>query len=167
MKPAKFENLVPDDVEGALDLLRTHSDDAKVLAGGQSLMPLLNMRLARPKVLVDINRIAGLDYISETNGGIISIGALTRQRLIEKSPLVRDNLPVLSTALASVGHVQIRNRGTIGGSISHADPAAEISALCLVLEAEFVLKSHSSERIMNPESFFLGQLTTALEPEEL
>ena len=167
MKPAKFEYLVPDDVEGVLDLLRTHSHDAKVLAGGQSLMPLLNMRLARPKVLVDINRIAGLDYILETNGGIISIGALTRQRLIEKSPLVRDNLPVLSTALASVGHVQIRNRGTIGGSISHADPAAEISALCLALEAEFVLKSHSSERIIDPESFFLGQLTTALEPEEL
>ncbi len=167
MKPARFEYFAPTSLAEALDLLEEHGDDAKVLAGGQSLMPMLNMRLARPKVVVDINRIPGLDYISPTTDGGLAIGALTRQRSVEKSTVVKERIPVLAAAMPSIGHFQIRNRGTVGGSISHADPAGELPAVCFALGAEFVLSSASNQRVLKPEDFFISHLTTAIEPGEL
>ena len=167
MKPARFEYFAPTSLGEALELLKEHGDDAKVLAGGQSLMPLMNMRLARPKVITDINRIPSLDYISQTPEGGLVIGALARLRSVEKSSLVQERFPVLAAAMPSIGHVQIRNRGTVGGSVSHADPAAELPAMCLALDAEIVLNSTSKERILKPEDFFISHLTTAIEPGEL
>ena len=167
MKPAKFEYFAPTSLAEALELLEEHGDDAKVLAGGQSLMPLINMRLARPKVVVDVNRIPGLDYISPTPDGGLSIGALTRQRSVEKSADVKERIPVVAAAMPSIGHFQIRNRGTVGGSISHADPSAELPALCFALDGEFVLSSASNQRVLKPEEFFISHLTTALAPGEL
>ena len=167
MKPAKFEYFAPTSLAEALELLEEHGDDAKVLAGGQSLMPMLNMRLARPKVIADINRVPGLDYISPTPDGGLAIGALTRQRSVEKSTVVKERIPVLAAAMPSIGHFQIRNRGTVGGSISHADPAAELPAVCFALDGEFVLTSASNQRVLKAENFFISPLTTAIEPGEL
>ena len=167
MKPAKFEYFAPTSLAEALELLEEHGDDAKVLAGGQSLMPMLNMRLARPKVIADINRIPGLDYISPTPDGGLAIGALTRLRSVEKSDVIKEIIPVLAAAMPSIGHFQIRNRGTVGGSISHADPAAELPAVCLALDGEFVLSSASNQRVLKAENFFISPLTTAIEPGEL
>lgn len=148
-------------------MLRQYGDEAKVLAGGQSLMPLLNMRLVRPKALVDINRIPQLDYIYPTAGGGLAIGALARQRAVERSLLVRERAPLLPEALPFVGHFQIRNRGTVGGSIAHADPAAELPALSVALGAEFVLAGDGRQRVVKAEDFFLTFLTTAIAPGEL
>ncbi len=167
MKPAKFDYFAPTSLAEALELLEQHGDDAKVLAGGQSLMPMLNMRLARPNVVVDINRIPNLDYISPTPDGGLEIGALTRQRSVEKSDLVKDSFPVLAAAMPSIGHFQTRNRGTVGGSISHADPAAELPAICFALGGEFVLSSASNQRTLKAEDFFISALTTAIEPGEI
>ncbi len=167
MKPARFEYFAPTSLAEALELLQEHGDDAKVLAGGQSLMPMMNMRLARPKVVADINRIPGLDYISPTPDGGLAIGALTRQRSVEKSTVVKERIPVLAAAMPSIGHFQIRNRGTVGGSISHADPAAELPAVCFALDGEFVLSSASKQRVLKPQEFFISHLTTAIEPGEL
>jgi CO/xanthine dehydrogenase FAD-binding subunit len=167
MKPAKFEYFAPESLADALELLEQHGDDAKVLAGGQSLMPMMNMRLARPAVVVDINRIPNLDYISPTPDGGLAIGALTRQRTVEKSGVVREIIPVLAAAMPSIGHFQTRNRGTVGGSISHADPAAELPAISFALGGEFVLSSASNQRTLKAEDFFVSALTTAIEPEEI
>ncbi len=167
MKPAKFEYFAPTSLAEALELLEEHGDDAKVLAGGQSLMPMLNMRLALPEVVVDINRIPGLDYISPTPDGGLAIGALTRQRSVERSDAVLERIPVLAAAMPSIGHFQIRNRGTVGGSISHADPAAELPAICFALDGELVLSSASNQRVLKAEDFFLAPLTTAIGPGEL
>jgi CO/xanthine dehydrogenase FAD-binding subunit len=167
MKPAPFEYFAPTDLAEALALLAQYGDEAKVLAGGQSLMPLMNMRLARPHVIIDINRIAERAYIAQTPEGGFAIGALTRQRAVERSSLVRDRQPLLAAAMPLIGHVQIRNRGTVGGSIVHADPAAELPALSLALEAEFVLQSATQQRVMKAEEFFVTYLTTAIEPVEL
>ena len=167
MKPAKFEYFAPTSLAEALELLEEHGDDAKVLAGGQSLMPMLNMRLARPAVIVDINRIPDLDYISSTRDGGLAIGALTRLRSVEKSAVVEERFPVLAAAMPSIGHFQIRNRGTVGGSISHADPAAELPAICFALGGEFVLSSASSQRVLKADDFFMAPLTTAIDPGEL
>ena len=146
MKPAPFEYFAPTDMAEALDLLAHYGDEAKILAGGQSLMPLMNMRLARPRVLVDINRLSALSHISLDADGALAIGALTRQRAIERASLIQTHYPLLAAVMPSLGHFQIRNRGTIGGSIVHADPAAELPALCLALEAEFVLRSAVQQR---------------------
>jgi CO/xanthine dehydrogenase FAD-binding subunit len=167
MKPAPFDYCAPTDLAAALEILAQHGDEAKVLAGGQSLMPLMNMRLARPQVIVDINRIAELEYISQTPEGGFTIGALARQRALERSSVVREHNPLLAATLPLIGHFQIRNRGTIGGSLVHADPAAELPALSLALEAEIVLKSTAQERVVRAEDFFLSYLTTAIEPEEM
>jgi aerobic carbon-monoxide dehydrogenase medium subunit len=150
-----------------LDLLTQYGDEAKILAGGQSLMPLLNMRLARPRVIIDINRIADLAYISSDANGALAIGALTRQRAIERSSMVQTHQPMLAAAMPFLGHFQIRNRGTIGGSVVHADPAAELPALSLALEAEFVLQSARQRRVIKAADFFLTYLTTAIEPVEM
>ena len=167
MKPAKFEYFAPTSLAEALELLGEHGDDAKVLAGGQSLMPMLNMRLARPKVVIDINRVPDLDYISPTPDGGLAIGALTRQRTVERSDLVEETIPVLAAAIPFIGHFQIRNRGTVGGSISHADPAAELPAICFALGGELVLSSASNQRVVKAEDFFIAPLTTAIGPDEL
>jgi aerobic carbon-monoxide dehydrogenase medium subunit len=167
MKPAPFEYFAPTDITEALDLLSHYGDEAKILAGGQSLMPLMNMRLARPSVIVDINRLAALSHISLDANGALAIGALTRQRTIERASLIQTQYPLLAAVMPSLGHFQIRNRGTIGGSIVHADPAAELPALCLALEAEFVLRSAVGQRTVNAVDFFRSYLTTAIEPIEL
>jgi aerobic carbon-monoxide dehydrogenase medium subunit len=167
MKPAPFEYFAPVDLAEALDLLAQYGDEAKILAGGQSLMPLLNMRLARPRVLVDINRLSELSQLSVGADGTLAVGALTRQRAIERASLVQRHNPLLAAAMPYLGHFQIRNRGTIGGSIVHADPAAELPALCLALEAELVLRSAGRQRTVNATDFFLTYLTTAIEPVEM
>lgn len=167
MKPARFDYYAPTSQAEALDLLGQYGDDAKILAGGQSLMPLMNMRLVRPRVVIDINAIDGLAYISPDQDGGLAVGALTRQRKIEHSSLVREQIPLLAAAVPFIGHFQIRNRGTIGGSLAHGDPAAEIPALSLTLEAEFVVSSVGGQRTVKAEEFFVNQLTTVLEPVEM
>jgi CO/xanthine dehydrogenase FAD-binding subunit len=167
MKPAAFEYFAPVDLTEALDLLAQYGDEAKILAGGQSLMPLMSMRLARPRVVIDINRITDLAYITAGVDGALAIGALTRQRAVERSGIVHEQNPLLAAAMPFLGHFQIRNRGTLGGSIVHADPAAELPALSLALEAEFVLQSSTQQRVLKAPEFFLTYLTTAIEPIEM
>ena len=153
-------------MDDALGLLAAHGDEAGILAGGQSLVPLLNFRLARPSVVVDINRVADLAYIERRNG-VLEIGALTRHRAVEESAMVSENCPLLSEAIAHVGHAQIRNRGTIGGSLAHADPAAELPAVVTALGGRLRLRSTGRERIMDPGDFFVSNLMTAIEPGEM
>jgi len=167
MKPAKFEYIAPRTTAEALSALAEYGDGAKVLAGGQSLVPLMNMRLARPEVIVDINEVAELDYIRGSDVGGLVIGSLTRQRQLERDAVVRNQFPVLTEAAELIGHFQIRNRGTIGGSLAHSDPAAELPAVMTALDAEFVIASSTGERTVTPSEFFVTYLTTALEPNEL
>ncbi|HEY3247243.1 MAG TPA: xanthine dehydrogenase family protein subunit M [bacterium] len=166
MKPAQFQYAAPESVDEALAILAKYGGDGKILAGGQSLVPLLAMRLARPAVLIDLNRLADLDYIRAEDGEI-AIGAMTRQRAVERSPLVRDRLPLLWEAIRFVGHPQIRNRGTVGGSLAHADPSAELPAVAVATGATMVLHRGKTRRTINAEEFFVSYLTTALEPDEL
>jgi carbon-monoxide dehydrogenase medium subunit len=167
MKAPRFKYHDPTTVEEALAWLAHHGDDSRVLAGGQSLMPILNFRLARPGHLLDINRIADLARIEETAGGGLRLGAMVRQRTLERSPAVASRAPLIVRALPLVGHPQIRNRGTLGGSLAHADPAAELPAVMVAMEAQLTLQRAGSERTMRAEDFFVGALATALEPEEL
>jgi CO/xanthine dehydrogenase FAD-binding subunit len=153
-------------MEEALAALQRYHAEGKILAGGQSLLPLLNLRLAKPKILVDLNCIAALDDIREA-AGCISIGAMTRQSTIERSALVRQRCPILAEAMRHIGHVAIRHRGTIGGSLVHADPAAELPAVALALDAEFAAARRGIDRIIPAEEFFIDYLTTALEPDEI
>jgi CO/xanthine dehydrogenase FAD-binding subunit len=166
MKPPRFDYVLPRGVEEALSVLAQHGERAKVLAGGQSLVPLLNFRLVRPAYLVDLNDIAGLGGIRVADGRLC-IGAMTRQRAVETSALVRERCPLLAEAMPQIGHTQIRNRGTIGGSLAHADPAAELPAVVAALGGELVLQSARGRRVLTPEQFFVGYLTTAAEPDEL
>ncbi len=166
MKPPVFEYHLPTSVTEALDLLGSLGSEAKVLAGGQSLLPVLSLRLSQPANLVDINKLAELGTISAWDGGV-AIGATVRQRAAERSALVKERVPLLAEALPYVGHAQIRNRGTVCGSLAHADPAAELPALALALDAQLVARSTRGERIISAADFFHGYLTTALEPEEL
>ena len=166
MKPPPFAYHAPTQLDEALALLERYGDDAKVLAGGQSLMPLLNFRLSYPSALIDINHVAELSYLRQENGQVC-IGALTRQRAIEFSELVRRQLPLLYEATMLVGHLPIRTRGTIGGSLAHADPAAEYPAVALVLGADLVLQSPEGQRRVSAEEFFVSYLTTALAPNEV
>jgi CO/xanthine dehydrogenase FAD-binding subunit len=167
MKPAPFEYFAPEKIDDAVELLSRHGEDGKILAGGQSLMPLMNLRLARPQVVIDINRVTALEYISQGADDELAIGALTRQRSLEHSTVVKDHNPLLAASMPLIGHFQIRNRGTIGGSLVHADPAAELPAVSLALGANFVVKSAHGERTIPAEEFFLGTMTTAIEPTEL
>ncbi|HEY7060294.1 MAG TPA: xanthine dehydrogenase family protein subunit M [Chloroflexota bacterium] len=166
MKPTAFEYDDPRTADEALALLAQYGDDAKALAGGQSLVPLMNFRLARPGRLVDLNLIAALSHL-RVEAGALRIGAMTRQREIERSPLVAAGWPLLAEATALIGHAQIRNRGTVGGSLAHADPAAELPAVMAALDAEFVVRGAGGERTVPATEFFLGYLTTALAPDEL
>ena len=166
MKPAPFELELASSVDHALQLLATTDREVKVLAGGQSLVPLMNFRLARPQVLVDLNRLSELQYIREVGGGL-AIGAMTRQSALERSPLVARRAPLMAAALPLIAHAPIRNRGTLGGSLAHADPAAELCTVCLALDARRVARSGRGERAMPIEQFFLGPFTTSLQADEL
>jgi len=166
MKPPAFDYVVADSVEMAAAALAAAGGDGKIIAGGQSLVPMLNFRLLRPSVLVDINRIGGLAFIDET-GSAIRIGALTRHFALETSPVVARHLPVLSCAMTHVAHLAIRNRGTIGGSLAHADPAAELPMLALLLDAELRIASSSSRRTIAARDFFLGTMTVDLAADEI
>jgi aerobic carbon-monoxide dehydrogenase medium subunit len=166
MKPAKFDYYDPKSLEEALALLDCNPDDAKVLAGGQSLMPLLNMRLARPNIVVDINQIKELNYVRASDGGI-AIGAIARQRALQTEKLIAERVPILQEAAYYIAHPQIRSRGTICGSIAHADPAAELPALALALDAEMTLTSAKATRTVGAETFFQSFFTTALEANEI
>ena len=162
MKPVPFTYVRAESVEQVVDALRAHGTEAKLLAGGQSLVPALNMRLARPTVVVDLNRVPGLDRIAEENGAI-RIGALVRQSSAERAQLVREKCPLLAESLPLVGHFATRNRGTIGGSIAHADAAAELP-LALVALAGSVI---TTLRTVPAADFFVGHFTTALADEEV
>ena len=166
MKPAPFEYHCPRTVDEGTALLARYGDDAKVLAGGQSLVPLMNMRLARPANLIDINRIESLAYIRD-DGRALRIGALTRQRAAERAPQVAERCPLLRDALRLVGHAQIRNRGTIGGSIAHADPAAELTAVLVALDGEVTARGPKGTRVIAARDLFVSYLTTSLDPREL
>lgn len=166
MKPSPFEYLVVDTVEEAVARLAERGAEAKLLAGGQSLVPLMNMRLARPACLIDLNPVQELDYIV-LDENRLRIGAMTRHRNVEASPLVRQHCPLLSEAIRYVGHPPIRNRGTVGGSVAHADPAAEVPAVTVALDAEFVVVGPRGERRVPADRFFLGPLMPDLEADEL
>ncbi len=167
MKPASFEYHRPETLDEALDLLAESGGDAKALAGGQSLVPAMNFRLARPEVLVDLNRITALAYLREGGDGALEIGAMTRQRAAERSEVVARRAPLLFEALPWIAHPQIRNRGTVGGSLAHADPAAELPAVMVALDARFVLRSRTALRTVPAQGFYTGLLTTVLRPDEL
>jgi carbon-monoxide dehydrogenase medium subunit/6-hydroxypseudooxynicotine dehydrogenase subunit alpha len=167
VKPARFDYAAPASVEEAVALLGELGEDAKVLAGGQSLVPLMNFRLARPATIVDVNRIDALAYVREVDGGGLAVGALTRQSELEGSEVASSRFPVLVDALRLVGHAQIRNRGTVGGSVAHADPAAELPCVLTALDARFVLASATGRREVGASELFVDVFTTAIAAEEL
>lgn len=166
MKPAAFTHLAPNNLSDALHMLGDHAPDARVLAGGQSLVPMMNFRLARPTMLVDLNRIDTLSYIRD-DGDCLAIGAMTRERTVENSDLIRTACPLVHDATLNIAHLPIRSRGTIGGSIANADPAAEYPATMLALDAELVAQSVRGERTIAAADFFDGVLSTTLEPDEI
>jgi carbon-monoxide dehydrogenase medium subunit len=166
MKLPAFDYAAPSALDEALDLLAEHGDDAGVLAGGQSLIPLLALRLARPAVVVDINGLDELSHVSRRDG-VVAVGALTREYEAEESPDLAEAVPLLAAALPYVGHEAIRSRGTIGGSLAHADPAAELPAVARALDAEFVVRSGAGERVIPAAEWFEGYLTTSRRPDEL
>jgi len=166
MKPPKFDYLRPATVPEAIDALVAAEGGGKIIAGGQSLMPMLNFRLLNPTVLIDINRIAELSSFREEDGGL-RIGSLTRHHKLETSDAVKRLFPVLNAAMAHVAHLAIRNRGTIGGSITHADPAAELPMMMVLLESEITIATPRGNRVVAAEDFFLGALTSAVEEDEL
>jgi carbon-monoxide dehydrogenase medium subunit len=166
MKLPYVEYEAPATAAEAVDLLAEHQDEASVLAGGQSLIPLLALRLARPAVLIDINGVAELSGISVTDGRV-AIGAMTREYVAEESQTVADTVPLLAAALPLIGHEAIRSRGTIGGSLAHADPAAELPAVARALDAEFVVWSRSGERVIPAAEWFEGYLATSRRPDEI
>ena len=167
MKPPPFRYLAPTTIEEAAAILAEHGDAAKILAGGQSLMPMLNFRLARPALLVDVNRISSLAFVRRDHG-TLRLGALTRQAELEDSALVGEDAPLVCKAMRWVGHRATRNRGTLGGTIAHADPAAEMPAVMLALSAEAVAFSQArGERVIAFDDLFLAPFSTALEPDEI
>ena len=167
MKPPAFEYLAATTVEEALGLLDAHGDDARLLAGGQSLVPAMNFRLAAPSVLIDLNTVASLAGASVDGDGSLVAGAMTRHRFFETSELIDRGWPLLRHAMASVAHVAIRNRGTIGGSICHADPSAEWPALCLACDAAMVIRGRTGRRVVGAGEFSQGLFSTALQSGEL
>jgi carbon-monoxide dehydrogenase medium subunit len=166
MYPAAFEYHTPTTVAEAISLLDRYKEEAKFLAGGQSLIPLLKLRLAQPKHLIDIRKVSGLSGIREA-GGVIVIGAMTTHWMLESSDLLRQKLPILPEAAGQIGDMQVRNMGTIGGSLAHADPAADLPAAILALGAELKAVGPKGERTIKADEFFVGLLTTALRPDEL
>lgn len=165
MKPAPFEYFAPDSLEEALELKTKHGDEAKLLAGGQSLIPAMNFRVAQPTMLIDLNRISELRYIRKN--GTLRIGAMTVQSQAEHDALVGKHTPLLHEAIPNIAHSQIRNRGTIGGSIAHADPASELPVVCIALNARMLAKNKAGERWIEAKDFFAGLFATALQTDEL
>ncbi|MBI2999902.1 MAG: xanthine dehydrogenase family protein subunit M [Deltaproteobacteria bacterium] len=166
MIPAPFDHITPRTLDEAIRALASHGEEAKLLAGGHSLFPLMKLRLARPKLLIDLSRIAELSAI-EAEGDRISIGALTTHYRIECSELLKGKCPLLPQTARVIGDVQVRNRGTLGGSLAHADPAADMPAAMLALGAELLARGPEGERWLKAEDFFLGLMTTALGPSEI
>ena len=166
MKPPRFDYAAPTTVAEAVSLLKQHDAEAKILAGGQSLVPLLNMRLTRPGILIDLGKIPELSYIREADGAIV-IGAMTTKRSVEDSDLVKSRQPLLHAATVLIGHVAIRNRGTVGGSLAHGDPAAEYPAVAVALDAELRAMGPNGARSIKAADFYVSYLTTALEPSEI
>jgi CO/xanthine dehydrogenase FAD-binding subunit len=166
MKPATFEYHDPTNLDETLDLMSRFGDQGRLLAGGQSLVPLMNFRLLRPAHLIDLNTVSKLNYL-KTENAVLRIGAMTRQRDLERSDDVAEHWPLLRDATAFIGHIQIRNRGTVGGSLAHAFPSAELPMAMVTLDASFVLEAKNNQRTVGAEDFFLSYMTTVLEPEEL
>jgi len=166
MIPAAFEYVRADSIDAAIAALVEHGDDAKLLAGGQSLLPLMKLRLATPEVLVDVGRLHDLSFVRD-GGDHVAIGALTRHRDVETDELVHRECGVLAAVTAEVGDHQVRHRGTIGGSIAHGDPASDLPAALVALEASFVAHGPGGDRTMTAGDFFRGFLETALAPDEL
>ena len=166
MKPAPFKYFAPSTIDETLTLLSEYGYDAKILAGGQSLIPTMNFRMAQPTVLIDLNNVSELFYVKNESDGL-RIGAMTRQREMERNALVSQIAPLIQETMPFIAHSQIRNRGTVGGSIAHADPAAELPAVMMALNAQFQLRSKNGERWVLAKEFFQGMFTTALEPEEI
>jgi len=166
MKPPSFEYVAPTSLQEASQVLADAKGDAKILAGGQSLVPMLNFRLLKPQILVDINHIPDLDFIREHEGRI-SVGALTRHYVLETSPIIINRFPIIAEAMHHVAHLAIRNRGTIGGSLSHADPAAELPLMAILLNARLNTESFSGRRTIEAKDFFVSALTNALEDDEI
>jgi len=166
MIPAAFEYFAPGSLKEAIELLSRHGEGAKILAGGQSLVPLMKLRLAKPRYLIDLTRISGLSYIRQ-EGDILQIGALTHHAQLEQSDLLKRECPMLAQTAATVGDVQVRNQGTIGGSLAHADPAGDMAAAILALSAEMKATGPSGERWIKAEDFFIGFLTTSLAQDEI
>jgi len=167
MKPAPFEYYAPTTVEEALAGLAEHGWDAKALAGGQSLIPMMNFRIAQPAVLVDLNHVSELFYIRPNGNGGLLLGAMTRQNQVEHDALVAERAPLLHETIPQVAYPQIRSRGTFGGSLAHADPSAELVAVAIALNARLRLRSQAGERWVPADEFFVGLFTTVLEPDEL
>lgn len=167
MKPAPFDYCCPDSIEEAIEVLAENAGDAKLMAGGQSLTPMLNFRVVRPALVIDISRLLELEYVRERNDGGLTIGALTRHRVLETSQLVATRFPVIPETMHHVAHLAIRNRGTIGGSLSHADPAAELPMLARLLDAVIVARSVRGEREIPAADFFVAPLSTALKDDEI
>ncbi len=166
MKPAEFEYHRPGKIDDALSLLKQFGEEGKILAGGQSLVPLMNFRLAQPAHVIDINFINGLDYVKSENGNI-KIGCLVRQSCLLNDPLIRQRCPLLAEALAQIGYEQTRNRGTLCGSLAHADPSAELPSVLLALDGVITVKSLAKTRQIAAREFFLSYLTTALYSDEI
>jgi len=167
MKPAPFKYLAPTSVEEALSHLAEHGYDAKVLAGGQSLIPTMNFRLAQPAVLVDLNRVSDLFYINPDNNGGLRIGAMTRESQVEHDLVVAERAPLIAETMPHIAHEQIRHRGTFGGCMAHADPAAELPAVAVALKANMKVRGQAGERWVPADEFFLSLFTTVLMPDEL
>ncbi len=166
MKPAAFKYLSPNSVEETIGLLEQYKDEAKIIAGGQSLIPLMNFRLARPEILIDINGIQSLSGIKEEEDKLI-IGALTRENEAKDSLLIKENCPIFGEAISKIGHSTIRNRGTIGGSIVHCDPSAELPVVSRVLDARMRIVGPEGEKLIDAKDFFITYLTSAVEPLEI
>lgn len=167
MKPPPFEYAAPDSVDEAVQLLADNPDATSLLAGGQSLIPVLNMRMAQPELIVDLNRVRGLDSIEEAADGRLRFGSMVRQRRLETEPVVRERVPLMRAAARHIAHLPIRARGTVGGSVAHADPAAELPATVSALDGRLLIRGSGGQREVAAADFFVGPLTTAIEPGEL
>jgi aerobic carbon-monoxide dehydrogenase medium subunit len=167
MKPAPFQYVAPSTLQEALDIMNQHGNDAKLLAGGQSLIPVLNFRLANPRILVDLNNVNDLQQLESTGAGGLRIGAMVRQSQLEQSDTIAQYAPLVQETMPHIAHPQIRNRGTVGGSLAHADPAAELPVIMVALQAQFRLRKTGGDRWINAEDFYQSLFTTALESDEI
>lgn len=167
MKPAPFDYYAPTSLEEALATLSDLGYSGKVLAGGQSLIPAMNFRMARPAALVDLSKVKELAYIRPTDNGGVAIGTMTRDSVVEENPYVQEKFPLVIETIKYIAHRQIRNAGTFGGAIAHADPAAQLPALAVALKAKLLIKNKNGERWVDAADFFVGPFMTVLEPEDM